>query len=173
MNETRIGELRRARGWTQERLAAESGVTARTIQRLEAGSDASLETISLIADALGVPVGELFISVETKTFEDSVDGLDARKRAQQAKRDGIAHGIGYAFGGIGILVTLGTVVLVLTGALSGLGWLGWLIIPAYWGAGGALVNGVFSAVVDPRLDVKYPLSVRSPINWGQPGTQQS
>ncbi|HXH36018.1 MAG TPA: helix-turn-helix transcriptional regulator [Plantibacter sp.] len=173
MNETRIGELRRAKGWTQERLAAESGITTRTIQRLEAGSDASLETIGLIADALGVPVGELFIHVETKTFEDSVDGLDARKRAQQAKRDGIAQGIGYAFGGIGILVTLGTVVLVPTGALSALGWLGWLIIPAYWGAGGALVNGVFSAVVDPRLDAKYPLSVRSPINWGQPGTERS
>ncbi|MGK9147744.1 helix-turn-helix domain-containing protein [Plantibacter flavus] len=173
MNETRIGELRRARGWTQERLATESGVNARTIQRLEAGSDASLETIGLIADALGVPVGELFTRVETKTFEDSIDGLDARKRTQQASRDGVSRGVALAFQGVGILVTLGTVVLVLTGAFRGLGWLGWLIIPAYWGAGGALLNGVFAAIVDPRLDAKYPLSVRSPIRWYQPGTERN
>jgi len=60
MNESRIAELRRAKGWTQERLATESGITVRTVQRLEAGSDASLETISLIAKALDVQVGELF-----------------------------------------------------------------------------------------------------------------
>jgi len=65
MNRTRIGELRRARGWTQERLAVESGVAGRTIQRLEAGNDASLDTVALIANALGVPVRELFVSVES------------------------------------------------------------------------------------------------------------
>lgn len=170
MNETRIGELRRAKGWTQERLATESGVTARTIQRLEAGSDASLETIGLIADALGVAVAELFIHVETKTFEASVDGLDARKRAQQESRDGVTHGVALAFQGVGILVTFGTVALMLTGVLSGFGWLGWLIIPAYWGAGGALLDGFFRAVVDPRLDATYPLSVRSKVNWYQRST---
>lgn len=173
MNDTRISELRRAKGWTQERLATESGVTTRTIQRLEAGSDASLETIGLIADALSVAVSELFVRVDTKEFETSVDGLDARKRSQQDSRDGVARGAALAFQGIGILVTLGTTALVLTGTLSALGWLGWLIIPAYWGAGGALFDGVFRAVVDPRLDTKYPLSVRSPINWFQPGAERS
>lgn len=165
MNETRIGELRRAKGWTQERLATESGVTARTIQRLEAGNDASLETIALIADALGVTVGELFVRVEAKSFEESVDGLDIRKRGEQERRDNTARGYVLAFRGIGILVTFGTVALMLSGALSAFGWLGWLIIPAYWGAGGAFFNGLVRAVVDPQLDARYPLSVRSQVDW--------
>lgn len=49
MNKTRVVELRQAHGWTQERLATASGVGIRTIQRLEVGEDASLETLSLVA----------------------------------------------------------------------------------------------------------------------------
>ncbi|MFY9680070.1 helix-turn-helix domain-containing protein, partial [Glutamicibacter protophormiae] len=55
MNESRIAEIRRSKGWTQERLAAQSSVTVRTIQRLEAGQDASMDTLSRIAAALQVP----------------------------------------------------------------------------------------------------------------------
>ncbi len=40
----RIAALRRERGWTQERLAEASGIAVRTVQRLEGGKDASLET---------------------------------------------------------------------------------------------------------------------------------
>lgn len=39
MSQTRILELRTQRRWTQERLAEASGVTVRTLQRLEAGND--------------------------------------------------------------------------------------------------------------------------------------
>lgn len=45
MNESRIIQLRQELGWTQEKLSTESGVGLRTIQRLEAGNDASLETL--------------------------------------------------------------------------------------------------------------------------------
>lgn len=55
MNKTRIIEIRQAQGWAQERPANESGVGLRTVQRLEAGQDASLETLSLIAEALRFP----------------------------------------------------------------------------------------------------------------------
>jgi len=60
MNETRIVDLRTQMGWTQERLADESGVTVRTVQRLEAGNDGSLDTLSRVAKAFGVPVRDLF-----------------------------------------------------------------------------------------------------------------
>lgn len=49
MNRMQITTLRQNLGWTQERLATESGVGVRTIQRLEAGHDASLETLSLVS----------------------------------------------------------------------------------------------------------------------------
>ena len=81
MNESRIGELRKTRGWTQERLASRSGVAVRTIQRLEAGKDAGLETLSLIGSALGVSVRDLFVSVDDEDFETVVAALDARKSA--------------------------------------------------------------------------------------------
>ena len=158
MNRTRIGELRRARGWTQERLAAESGVAGRTIQRLEAGNDASLDTVALIANALGVPVRELFVSVESVDFSEAVDQLDARKSAQQAGRDSITHAFTYLFQGVGVLVTFATIVLEFTGTLS---WLGWFIIPAYWAGVRLLFGFFFRIVIGPRLDAKYPLSVSS------------
>ncbi|TFD86621.1 helix-turn-helix domain-containing protein [Cryobacterium serini] len=158
MNKTHIGELRRARGWTQERLAAESGVAGRTIQRVEAGNDASLDTIALIADALEVAVRDLFVSVESIDFGEAVEKLDARKSAQQARRDSITHAFIYLFQGVGVLVTFATIVLQLTGTFS---WLGWFIIPAYWAGVRLLFGFLFRIVIDPRLDAKYPLSLPS------------
>jgi len=157
VNETRIGDLRRARGWTQERLAAESGVAVRTIQRLEAGKDASLETVSLIADALEVPVGELFAHVEKNDFGVSLDGLDARKTEQQERRDSVTHAFDTLFRGVGILVVFATVALALSGLTNS--WLIWLVIPAYWAGARYVARSVFHFFVSPRLDEKYPLSV--------------
>jgi transcriptional regulator with XRE-family HTH domain len=158
MNESRIGELRKARGWTQERLASRSGVAVRTVQRLEAGKDAGLETLSLIGNTLGVPVRDLFISVEDEDFQTTVAVFDARKSAQQTKRDAAMQGFTFLYRGIGVLLTFATITLMLTGVLS---WLGWLIIPAYWAGGGYLFSFLVRAVFDPRLDAKYPLSVPS------------
>src|SRR5690606_10521239 len=155
MNESRIAELRRVKGWTQERLAAESGVTVRTVQRLEAGNDASLETISLVAKALDVQVGELFKSVQTPKFSEAVDGLEIRAREDQERRDSATKGIMLVFRGLGILVTFGTVILATTGDF---GWYIWLLIPAYWAVGQLLLEAFFRLFFDSKLDVKYPLS---------------
>ncbi|WP_417365309.1 helix-turn-helix domain-containing protein [Glutamicibacter arilaitensis] len=155
MNESRIAELRRTKGWTQERLAAESGVTVRTVQRLEAGNDASLETISLVAKALDVQVGELFKSVQTPKFSEAVDGLEIRAREDQERRDSATKGIMLVFRGLGILVTFGTVILATTGDF---GWYIWLLIPAYWAVGQLLLEAFFRLFFDSKLDVKYPLS---------------
>ena len=161
MNESRIAELRRAKGWTQERLAQESGITVRTIQRLEAGNDASLESISLVAKALDVQVGELFQSVQTPHFSQAVEGIESRTRAEQERRNSITHGIMMIFNALGIVVTFGTVIL---GTAGGLGWYIWLLIPLYWAAGKVLLDAIMRLVVDPKLDTKYPLS--SPAQCG-------
>lgn len=65
-NKTLISELRTQRRWAQEYLANGCGLSIRTIQRLEAGEDSSLETLRLVADALDVPINELF-----DNFKDS------------------------------------------------------------------------------------------------------
>ena len=136
----------------------ESGVAGRTIQRVEAGNDASLDTVALIADALEVTVRDLFASVESIDFGEAVEQLDARKSAQQARRDSISNAFTYLFQGVGVLVTFATIVLQLTGTFS---WLGWFIIPAYWAGVRLLFGFLFRIVIDPRLDAKYPLSLPS------------
>jgi transcriptional regulator with XRE-family HTH domain len=156
MNESRIAELRRARGWTQERLSAVSGVAVRTIQRLESGQDANAETLTLIANALDVPVSDLFVRVETDDFSATVDSLEERRSAQQERRDATTHAFDSMFQGVGILVVFGTVALALF--LHNTNWLVWLIIPAYWAAGRYVFRALFRIAVEPRLDERYPLS---------------
>ena len=136
----------------------ESGIAVRTIQRLEAGRDAGLETLSLIANALGVPVTDLFVTVEREDFQTAVEGLDARTQAQQAKRDHTTRSFEFLYQGIGVVVTFATIVLVLTGTVD---WLGWFIIPVYWAGVRYLLRFLEHLVIDPRLDAKYPLSVPS------------
>lgn len=56
-----LREARRSRGWTQEQLAAESGVDQTTISRLETTSNPNptLETAERLATALGIAPSRL------------------------------------------------------------------------------------------------------------------
>ena len=56
----RIAELRQRAGLTQEEFARALGSTLQYAQRLEAGRNLTLHSIAKIANALGVPVGDLF-----------------------------------------------------------------------------------------------------------------
>ncbi len=61
----RIGEFRRARGWTQEDLAGLVGVTRQTIISLESGRyNASLLLAHKLAVCFGAAIEELFIFEE-------------------------------------------------------------------------------------------------------------
>ena len=55
----RVVTLRGKRGWSQEELAQASGLSARTIQRLEAGAEASMETRKALAAAFDLSLEEL------------------------------------------------------------------------------------------------------------------
>ena len=56
----RLAELRKAKGFSQEKLAALSGVSRVTIARLETGkTSTTLQTLERIAAALGVTVSVL------------------------------------------------------------------------------------------------------------------
>tara|TARA_B100002003_G_scaffold246330_1_gene275740 strand:+ start:2732 stop:3076 length:345 start_codon:yes stop_codon:yes gene_type:complete len=49
-----IRKFRVSKGWTQEKLAEESGVHSRTIQRIENDGVASIQSLNAIAGALDV-----------------------------------------------------------------------------------------------------------------------
>ena len=149
MNKTRIVELRQENGWTQERLAAASGVGLRTIQRLEAGEDASLETLSLVAEALRVPVRDLFTIIEDADLSGRVESLQVRTVEQQAARDRLTGAWRWLYIGIGIVLTLVSFIL---------GQYGPVLFLAYWTGGFLILVAIRRIYLEPRLDEKYPLS---------------
>ncbi|CAI0789107.1 helix-turn-helix domain-containing protein [Serratia liquefaciens] len=59
MQTYRIRQLRLEKGWSQEQLASIAGLSTRTVQRLENGEQASLETLTAIAAALELQIGDL------------------------------------------------------------------------------------------------------------------
>ena len=61
----RIREIREKQGMSQLELSEKSGVTRATLWRLESeeGGEATTLTLTKIANALDVPVGELFLAV--------------------------------------------------------------------------------------------------------------
>ncbi|PIE16084.1 MAG: XRE family transcriptional regulator [Rhodobacterales bacterium] len=54
-----IRNLRIERGWSQEQLAEISGVSSRTIQRIERGGKASLESLKCLAAVFETPISDL------------------------------------------------------------------------------------------------------------------
>lgn len=66
-------EYRLARAWSQEQLAEMAGLSTRTVQRIENGEQASLETLSALAAVFEVSVSEL-----TSDGSSGGDALDER-----------------------------------------------------------------------------------------------
>ena len=54
-----IQKLRLQRGWSQEQLAEVSGLSAQTVQRLERGQPASLESLKALASAFDLDLKDL------------------------------------------------------------------------------------------------------------------
>lgn len=55
----RVRELRLARGWSQAELAERSGLSVRTVQRIENGASPGLESLRSLAAAFDVDIAEL------------------------------------------------------------------------------------------------------------------
>lgn len=64
----RLAELRHQKGWSQETLSLESGIARSYLGGIERGQrNVALVNICKLAEALGVPVGKLFV------FSSAVD----------------------------------------------------------------------------------------------------
>lgn len=82
VNSSRLRELRLARQWSQDQLAALSGLNLRTIQRLESGAKISIESLRALAAVLEVAADSLLIVEPTPS-----------QAALKAIRDGVILGL--------------------------------------------------------------------------------
>lgn len=79
-----IQEMRKARGWSQEELAMHTGLSVRTIQRIESGRPATLESLKCLAAVFETSVAELAREKPEMTDTNSMD-TTALQRAQERK----------------------------------------------------------------------------------------
>lgn len=70
-----IRKYRIDRGWSQETLAELSDLSVRTIQRVERGGRASLDTMTALANAFDVPINDL--SMEAEMYQQNT--IDPRE----------------------------------------------------------------------------------------------
>ena len=88
----RLRELRRRRGWTQEELADQTGLSADTIRRLERGkNNPSLDTITKIANGL-----QLTVAAVINDRFDEVDELAVFIRQLPVLHQRIAFAVIYS-----------------------------------------------------------------------------
>ena len=157
MNKYRVAELRKKRGWTQEVLAEKANITVRTIQRIENGTDVSLDTLASISNALLVPVSELFESIEEEAKEVEIMDMSKEQLIQLKYRQTITVSI--------TLLVIAAILLVMS--ILGVeinelasdynitfSWLAWVSLLLLLG----LANYYLGVKLNETLDQKYPLT---------------
>lgn len=100
MQKYRIRPLRLEKGWSQEQLATIAGLSTRTVQRIENGEQASLETLTAIAAALGVQVSDLNASPQTPQEETP----EAQRLRRQVAAEGKLLSMTVRFAVIGAIL---------------------------------------------------------------------
>ncbi|OAZ15496.1 XRE family transcriptional regulator [Lactococcus lactis RTB018] len=159
MNKYRVAELRKKRGWTQEVLAEKANITVRTIQRIENGTDVSLDTLASISNALLVPVSELFESIEEEAKEVEIMDMSKEQLIQLKYRQTITVSI--------TLLVIAAILLVISilgveiNELASdynitLSWLAWVSLLLLLLIG--LANYYLGVKLNETLDQKYPLT---------------
>ncbi|WP_295731855.1 helix-turn-helix domain-containing protein [uncultured Limosilactobacillus sp.] len=161
MVNTRIKDLRVTKGMSQEELATAAKVSVRTVQRLEAGQDGSIETLNLIAGALGVGVRDLFADETSDNQQERIKHSETQLQAQLANRHQEFHTFKSLYYTIFIIVMLvwGAFFPMIKGAWSaviGMLWVGgWMVMEP-------LRRWWVIKWINPNLDAKYPLTASRP-----------
>ena len=158
MDKTNVAKLRKERGWTQEELAEKSFLTVRTIQRMEAGQDVSLTTLSSVAKALAVSLSDLFTHIDTEHKE--IEVMKISREQDQQRRQRVAEKNTMLF----LVMAIDFVLLSLTGyaigrmpeneqTLPGILWVGGVFLVM------AISIYFLKITWTIHLDKKYPKSV--------------
>ncbi|MDF1736236.1 MAG: helix-turn-helix domain-containing protein [Minwuia sp.] len=79
-----IQELRQEQGWTQEELALHSGLSVRTIQRIESGRPATLESLKCLAAVFATSVADLTMEKPVMTEMKDNEGTTRERGLERA-----------------------------------------------------------------------------------------
>jgi transcriptional regulator with XRE-family HTH domain len=117
INGDRVRALREQKSWSQEHLASASGLSVRTVQRVEVDGIASAETRLALAAALDVPVADLMPAAPPT----QATLADDRQRPIAAAGLKAAEGalMRRTLIGLGLALALALILLVVLNALSG------------------------------------------------------
>lgn len=74
-----VQKLRLQKGWSQQQLAELSGLSTRTIQRIEAGQTPSIETLKSLASVFEIDFQQLQAGVDME--QDNTENAQAEKLA--------------------------------------------------------------------------------------------
>lgn len=158
MTANNIKNLRTQKHVSQEQLAEKARVSVRTIQRLEAGEDASIESLNLIAGALNVEVGDLFAQENKK--DDRVQEANDQLQYQLQRRREEYRLFKRAYDMIFIVVMM--VLAAYLGFDNGWSQLASILWACGWMLFGISRRLVQLNIYDPHLDKKYPLTASRP-----------
>ncbi|MBP1129055.1 transcriptional regulator with XRE-family HTH domain [Serratia sp. PL17] len=99
MQTYRIRQLRLDKGWSQEQLATIAGLSTRTVQRIENGEQASLETLTAIAAVLGVQVSDLYQPIPAQD-ESTGEAEQTLRRQVEAEAKLLSMAVRFALIGL-------------------------------------------------------------------------
>jgi transcriptional regulator with XRE-family HTH domain len=122
-----IQKHRLQRGWSQEQLAELSGLSVRTIQRLERGQPASVESLKALASVFEID----FSSLKEPTME-----TPAAEKRRNEEAFALAHVRkikGFYSHLVQFVLILGALALLNLVTSPGVWWVGWVAL--FWGLG--------------------------------------
>ncbi|CAI0801487.1 anaerobic benzoate catabolism transcriptional regulator [Serratia proteamaculans] len=96
MQTYRIRQLRLEKGWSQEQLATIAGLSTRTVQRIENGEQASLETLTAIAAALELQVSDLYQPTQQDKSDNDYQAEQAIRRQVEAETKLLSMAVRFA-----------------------------------------------------------------------------
>lgn len=151
-----IASLRKTKGWTQEVLAEKSGISLRTIQRLESGQETSLDTLRLVAEALEVSISDLFKKDEDNTNKDEIERYSREVAVQMNRRksDNELFKIGRVFFFI-FIIFLSFVISLMPKSIQGVAGITWvgILLTSF-----SIIKYIRLSWWELKLDKKYPLT---------------
>lgn len=121
-----VRKLRLEKGWSQETLAELTGLSVRTIQRIERGGNASIESLNALAAVFQVDISTL--STETTMHQPKDVSKDEREAMEYVRdiKGFYAHLAWY----VGFVLVMGIISLFWD---AGGSWFLWTVVG--WGAG--------------------------------------